>query len=399
MTLKGHKYRIYPNAAAIRILEQHFGSVRYVYNYFLGLRIKAYKEEGKTIDGFSCKRMLVELKKEKSWLKDINSQSLQQFVLDLEKSYRRFFKGLGGYPVFKKKANRQSFAVPQNFKTIDGKLYIPKLKNGINIKLHRELEGCAKTVIISKSPTGKYYASFSCEVEIDKLPKNNKEIGVDLGLNHFAILSNGEKIEHPKTLRRSQKKLSRLQRKLSGKQKGSSNRNKARLKVAALHEKIGNQRKDFLHKLSFRLIRENQAIHLEELIVKNMVKNRCLSKAISDSGWGEFTRQLDYKSEWYGRQFNQIPRFYPSSKTCNVCGFVFKELQLSQRSWNCTDCGSIHDRDINAANVILSVGQDMPELTPVERLAPTSSVLSMKQVSSVKQEALASNKMHGILIP
>ncbi|MDP3286209.1 MAG: RNA-guided endonuclease TnpB family protein [Desulfobacterales bacterium] len=399
MILKGFKYRIYPNAEERKVLDQHFGCVRYVYNYFLDLRSRTYAEESINLDGFSCKCKLVELKKEKSWLKDINSQSLQQSVLDLEKSYRRFFKGLGGYPVFKKKANRQSFTVPQNFKIIDGKLYIPKLKNGINIKLHRPLSGNAKTVTISKSPTGKYYASFSCEVEIEKLPKSNKEIGIDLGLNHFAILSSGEKIEHPKTLRRSQRKLSRLQKKLSAKQKGSSNRNKARLKVAALHEKIGSQRKDFLHKLSFRLIRENQAIHLEELMVKNMVKNRCLSKAISDSGWGEFIRQLAYKSEWYGRQFNQIPRFYPSSKTCNVCGFVFKDLQLSQRSWNCSQCGSIHDRDINAANVILSVGQDMPELTPVERLASVSSVLSMKQVSSAKQEALASDKMHGILIP
>ncbi len=395
MALKAYKYRIYPDKEQKVFLERHFGSCRFVYNHFLAMVSNSYKTEKKSISGFQCKRMLVSLKKDYPWLKDINSQSLQQSVINLDMAYKRFFKRLGEYPQFKKKIGRQSFSVPQNFRIEGNKLFIPKLKTDIKIKLHSSLDGDIKTLTISKEPSGKYYISVSCEVVVQPLPSVQQKIGVDLGITHFAALSTGEKIEHPKSLRKSEKRLISLQRQLFRKQKGSNNRNKARLKVATLHEKIKSQRKDFLHKLSRRLISENQVICLETLNVKGMVRNRHLAKAISDSGWGEFTRQIQYKADWYGRTLKQIPMFYPSSKKCNICHFVMAELKLSQRMWTCPNCGAIHDRDDNASNVIKTVGQDMPEVTPAERR--TTTILSMKAIQQVR--SMKQDPMHGVLIP
>ena len=386
IVFKTFKYRLYPNKEQKVFLEKHFGGCRFVYNYFLALRSEKYKTEKKNVSGFECERMLPSLKKEFSWLKEINSQSLQQAVLNLERAFQGFFKKLGGYPCFKKKKGRQSFLVPQHFRIENNKLFIPKLKSGIKIKPHRFPEGTPKTLTISKEPSGKYYASITCEVEIEPLPKRDSEVGIDLGLEHFATLSTGEKVDYPRFLLKSERKLRSLHRWLSRKKKGSHNREKARLRVARLYEKTRNQRVDFLHKLSKRLISENQAIYLEDLNVKGMVRNRHLSKAISDSGWGEFVRQLGYKSLWYGRTFRQIPRFYPSSKECSICHFVIPRLELSQRSWVCPNCGTVHDRDLNASVVIKQVGQGLPELTPVEKRASTS-VFSMRQVASLKQEA------------
>ena len=258
------------------------------------------------------------------------------------------------------------------------------------MKQHRPLGGSPKNLTIIKESSGKYYASVVCECEPKALPASANTVGVDLGLKDLAVLSTGDKIEHPKWLRKSEKRLARKQRRLSRKQKGSSNRQKARLQVACLHERIKNQRKDFLHKLSHRLIIENQVVSIEGLRVRNMVKNRHLARSISDSGWSEFARQLQYKGQWHGRTVKVIGTFVPSSKTCSVCGYVNKELKLSQRVWQCPSCRVVHDRDWNAAVNIDVVGQDMPEVTPVERRAAAQSVLSMKQVRSLKQEALAS---------
>lgn len=399
MIHKAYKYRLYPTKKQEEFLDRHFGCCRFVYNHFLALRKDAWQKDKQSISGFECKRQLKGLKTEFPWLKEVNSQSLQDAVLNLEKAYRRFFKKQSGYPKFKKKRNRQCFTVPQHFKIENSYLYIPKLGNGFKIKLHRPMTGIPKSLAISKTPTGKYFVSITCDTVIEKLSLVAQETGIDLGLTHFATLSTGEKIEHPKILRQSEKQLKRLQKELSRKQKGSKNRDKAKLRVAIKHEKIANQRNDFLHKLSFRMINENQVTYLEDLNVKGMVKNRHLSKAISDSGWGEFIRQAQYKADWYGRTVKQIPRFYPSSKECNVCHFVIPELKLSQRSWTCPNCGTVHNRDDNASNVILNVGQDMPELTPVERMTSVTSILSMKQVNSKKQETLASNKMHGVSTP
>lgn len=390
MTLKAFKYRLYPTEKQKEFLEKHFGSCRFVYNHFLALRRDAWQRNKQSISGFECKRQLKNLKTEFPWLKDVNSQSLQDVVLNLEKAYRRFFKGFAGYPRFKTKNGFQSFAVPQNFGIEDDKLYIPKAKDGIKVKLHRAINGIPVIATISKTPSGKYFVSVISKTVTEKLPITNRKIGVDLGLTHFATLSGGEKIEHPKTLLQSERLLKKLQRQLSRKEKSSKNRNKARLKVAKLNEKITNQRNDFLHKLSYRLINENQVICLEDLNVKGMVRNRYLAKAISDSGWGELCRQMQYKADWYGRTVKQIPRFYPSSKECSICRFVMTDLKLSRRTWTCPNCGTVHDRDDNASSIILRVGQGMPEVTPVERMASVSSILSMKQVNSKKQETLAS---------
>jgi len=399
MTLRAYKYRLYPTEEQKVFLDKHFGCCRFIYNHFLALRKETWEKDKQTISGFECKRQLRTLKKEFPWLKEVNSQSLQDAVLNLEKSYRRFFKGLASYPNFREKRNRQCFAAPQHFRIEDSYIYIPKFDTGIKIKLHREMTGIQKSLAISKTPTGKYFVSITCETVVEKLPFVEQQIGVDLGLSRFASLSTGEKVEHPKLLRQSEKQLKRLQRKLSRKQKGSMNRDKTRLLVALKHEKIANQRRDFLHKLSSRLINENQVVCIEDLSVKGMVRNRHLSKAISDSGWGEFVRQVKYKADWYGRTVKEIPKFYPSSKTCSICGFVYGGLTLSERFWTCPSCSAVHDRDDNASNVILNVGQGMPELTPVERMTSISSIFSMRQVSLKKQETLASKKMHGVLTP
>jgi len=377
--IKAFKYRLYPSEEQQKFLDKHSGSCRFVYNHFLSLRKDAWQKNKQSISGFECKRRLKALKIEFPWLKEINSQSLQEAVLNLEKAYRRFFKKQSGYPRFKKKKNIQSFTVPQYFKIENNEIYIPKLQSGIKIKMHRPIDGPPKLLTISKTPSGKYFVSVICETIVDKLPIVKQEIGVDLGLTDFVTLSTKEQIEHPKLLQASEKRLKRLQRELSRKRKGSKNRDKARTLVAKQHEKIANQRKDFLHKLSFRLINENQVICLEDLNIKGMVRNRHLAKAISDSGWSEFTRQIQYKADWYGRTVKQIPKFYPSSKECSICHFVYADIKLSQRVWTCPNCGTVHDRDDNASINIKYVGQVMPEVTPAERLTSvTSIIMSMK---------------------
>jgi len=398
MTLKAFKYRIYPTEEQSVFLEKHFGACRFVYNYFLDLRSKEYKENRRSVSGLECKRMLVPLKKTNEWLKEINSQSLQEAVLNLEKAYQRFFKGLGKYPVFKKKRNHQSFTVPQHF-SIDGNLfYIAKLKTGIQIKLHRPIDGIPSSLTISRTPSGKYYVSFSCETLMPEVKnKPAATMGIDLGLTSFIATSNKEKVDHPACLRKSEKKLARLQRSLSKKKNGSNNKNKQRLKVAVLHEKVSNQRHDFLHKLSRKIVDENQAVYLESLNVKGMMKNRHLSKSIADSGWSEFARQLKYKGEWYGTRVVQIGRFVPSTKTCCICNAVNHDLSLKDRVWTCPSCKTIHDRDINAAIVIKKVGQDMPDIKPVEKRASVLSFKRKGKPASVKQEAHV--KMHGVSTP
>jgi len=343
--------------------------------------------------------MLPKLKADNPWLKEINSQSLQCSLQNLEKAYKMFFKKLAEYPRFHKKQGRQSFTVPQHFLVLNNWLKIPKLKSGIRVRMHRPPLGKAKTLTIIKETSGKYYVSIVCECEPVMLPPTTNTVGVDLGLNDIAVLSSGEKINHPRWFYKIERRLARKQRQLSRRKKGSKNRQRARLQVALLHEKIKNQRQDFLHKLSHRLIIENQEVSIEGLRVRNMTKNRHLAKAISDSGWAELARQLQYKANWYGRTVKVIDTFAPSSKKCSVCGFINRELKLSQRIWECPNCKTVHDRDINAAVNIEQIGRDTPELTPVERRASTVSTFSIKQALSKKQETLASNKDARELIP
>lgn len=403
---KAYKFRIYPTKKQEVFFAKHFGCTRFIYNHLLAERSRSWKEDKKSISGFESKKMISPLKKteEYSWLKEVNSQSLQEAALDLEKSFKRFFKKIGGagYPRFKKKGIRESFCVPQHFSvdTVNNFILIPKCKEPIKTKFHRSLKNVTKlnSLTISLSPSGKYYVSINVYEEIEpkrklvkKVTKRTKATGIDLGIKDFLVESNGKKVENPKYLQISERKLKRAQRKLSKKVKGSKNRNKARLKVARLHEKIKNQRSDFLHKETARLVHENQVIYLEDLNVKGMMKNRRLSKAISDVSWGEFARQLKYKAQWNGSVIVQIGRFEPSSKLCSTdgCDFKNQNLKLSDREWTCPKCGITHDRDINAAKNIKKIGRDTAKLKPVEKSANVFSIKKI-QADSKKQESLAS---------
>lgn len=362
---KAFSFRLYPTIEQEKILASFFGQSRFVYNYFLRKRIDYYAcnkgKEKQSLNYHDTAKMLTELKQQPDtiWLKESNSQSLQQSLRHLDTSYTHFFRDGFKFPNFKKKSRKQSFSVPQHFSinTETKLLNIPKLPP-IKIVLHREIEGNTKSVNISKTPSGKYFASILCEVEKDVNPKKEgKEIGIDLGLKSFLVTSDGETVESPKYLRKSEEKLKYLQRLISQKVNGSNRRTKARIKVARIHEKISNQRKDFLHKLSHRLVSENQAIFAEDLSVKGIMANHCLAKSVADSGWSEFIRQLKYKSEWNGVYFGQIDRFFPSSKRCNHCGWINQSLTLKDREWTCHGCCQVIDRDFNAAQNILQFGK------------------------------------------
>ena len=403
---KAYKFRIYPTKKQEVFFAKHFGCTRFIYNYLLAERSRSWKEDKKSISGFESKKMISPLKKSKEheWLKEVNSQSLQEAALDLEKSFKRFFKKIGGagYPKFKRKGLRESFCVPQHFSVdpVNNFILIPKCKDPIKTKFHRSLKNVTKlnSLTISMSPSGKYYVSINVYEEtsvkrkpIKKVTKRIKTTGIDLGIKDFLVESNGNKVDNPKHLQSSEKKLKREQKRLSKKVKGSKNRNKQRLKVARLHEKIKNQRSDFLHKETSRLIHENQVIYLEDLNVKGMMKNRRLSKSIASVSWGEFVRQLKYKAQWNGSIIVQIGRFEPSSKLCSTggCDYKNQNLKLSDRFWTCPECGVEHDRDINAAKNIEKIGRDTAELKPVEKSANVFSIKKI-QADSVKQESLAS---------
>lgn len=347
--IKSFQYRIYPNASQEELINRHIGSSRFVYNLALETKTMAYAGNQVNLSCFDLINQLPDLKKECTWLKEINSQSLQAPIRNLDNAFTRFYKGQGNFPKYKsKRKGNQSFHIPQNVIVDSGKLIIPKFKEGIDIVLHRETKGVIKSATISRTPTGKYFVSILCDTGEDCKPKVNikKEttIGIDLGIKDFLITSDGEVSDNPKYLRKAESRLKYVQRKYS-KHKGKRTKNK----LAKLHEKAANQRRDFLHKESFKLVSENQTICIEDLNVKGMLKNHCLAKSISDVGWSIFTTMLEYKCEWYGVNLLKIGRFEASSKTCSNCGTVNKELTLKDRDWTCKGCGTHHDRDINAA--------------------------------------------------
>ncbi|MGD0237046.1 MAG: RNA-guided endonuclease TnpB family protein [Syntrophorhabdales bacterium] len=358
---RAYKYRLYPKPDQFPFLSRHFGSCRFVYNHFLDLREKSCAA-GTPLSGFACKRMLPSLKEEHPWLKEINSQSLQQSVLTLELAYRGFFKGLGKHPVFKSKHGRQSFRVPQHLSIRGNCLYIPKMKTALKMKLHRPVAGEIKSCTISRTPSGKFFVSFAVEQEIDtssrnaSLPAASNVEGYDLGLVNFTTSSSGEKVETPKFLRKSLGKIEKLQRSVSRKKKGSKNRDKARIRLARCHEHIANQRSDFLHKQSRKAVDENQVLCLEDLNVKGMMLYGRLGLSVGDAALGEFVRQVSYKALWSGKRIARIGRFYPSTKTCSECWLVNDHLMLNDREWTCRHCGTVHDRDHNAAKVIKTAG-------------------------------------------
>jgi putative transposase len=348
---QAYKYRIHPNIEQETALAKSFGCCRWYWNYALNLCQETYKQTGKGLSRKTIQGLLPELKKEYPWLTNSYSQCLQVVALNLSVAYKNFFEKRARLPRFKSKHGRQSISYPQNVKFEGDYLKLPGKVGLVYCFRHREFQGVIKTVTISKNPDGKYYASVLVDdgKEAPVASTNGKAIGIDLGLTHFAITSDGDKYNNPKHFAKHQRNFKRKQQKLSRKQKGSNSRQKARLKVAKVHAKISRCREDFLHKLSRKIVNENQVIAVEDLGVKNMVKNHKLSKAISDCGWGMFGTMLKYKAEKEGKTYIEINRFFPSSKTCNVCLNKVGNLLLDVRSWTCEHCQTTHDRDINAS--------------------------------------------------
>lgn len=346
--LKAFKYKINPTKEQSILLNKHIGASRFVFNLALECKQMAWAGNKVNLSCFALHSQLKNLKTECEWLKEINSQSLQQSITNLDKAYTAFFKGQNSFPNFKKKSNGGSFNIPQNVSLEDGKLVIPKFKKGIDIVLHRPIKGEIRQATISRTSTGKYFVSILCETGEPIKPKatikENTTVGIDLGIKTYLVSSDGKEFDSPKFLRKAQSKLKYVQRKYS-KHKGKRTKHK----LAILHEKVANQRKDFLQKTSTKLIRENQTICLEDLNVKGMLKNHNLAQAISDAGWAMFVAMLEYKAEWCGKNILKIGRFEPSSKTCSCCGAINKKLTLKDRLWTCSECNVLHDRDINAA--------------------------------------------------
>jgi len=393
MMLKAYRYRMYPDEEQREMFLKHFGACRFIYNLSLERKIKTYETQNTppgrrvepvgdadisringsgrnprsserggcqetdktTLSCYDLNAMLPDLKKEFEWLKEINSQSLQQTNRNLDSAFKRFFREKKGFPKFKSRKNPvQSFGVPQHY-TVDfdnNQIKLPKI-GWIKTKLSRSFEGILKTATISMTATGKFFISILVEDEKETPKKElfgyDSTMGLDVGIKDFVTMSDGTKVGNPKFLKSSLQRLKVLQRRVSRKKKGSKNRDRARQAVALQHEMITNQRKDFLHKLTTKLVSENQAIAIETLNVTGMMKNHCLAQAIGDVSWSEFFRQLEYKCEWYGKTLLRIGRFEPSSKICSVCGSINHDLKLSDREWTCINCGSLHDRDVNAS--------------------------------------------------
>ena len=361
--LKGYKYRLYPNKEQEVQLQKTFGCCRFVYNQTLAYRKEKYDKEKESMNKTSCNNYCNQvLKKEYEWLKEVDKFALTNAIYNMDSAYQKFFKEHAGYPKFKSKKNHKK-SYTTNFTNgnieVDfenNKIKLPKLK-WVKAKLHREFVGQIKSATISQVPSGKYYVSILVETEHIPMESTGCIVGIDLGIKDLLITSDGKKYDNQKLIKKYEDKLAKEQRKLAHKQKGSSNWNKQRIKVAKIHEKISNTRKDYLHKISHELVNENQVIVSEDLAVKNMVKNHNLAKSISDCGWYELTRQLDYKSDWNNRNYIKIGRFTKSSQPCSVCGYINTETKdLSVREWTCPQCGTVHDRDVNAAINSLNEG-------------------------------------------
>lgn len=362
---KSFKVRIYPNKEQRVLLEKTFGANRFVYNYFLNLKSKLYEFYKISLSYNNSSKVLTELKKTKIWLKDVDSVSLQQTLRDLDSAYQNFFNGKSKYPNFKRKQDKNSCRTNQRIKIDNRYITIPKLgmlRFRDSYKLEDKHILKIYNATISKTSSGKYYASISAEVYIPCFEKTNQSCGIDLGLKDYLIFDNGEKIHNPRILQHLEKRYRKLAKTVSRKVRGSANYQKAKLKLARFHGKVANIRKDFLHKLSNRLVREYDIICIENLNIKGLMKSN-LAKSFQDVSLYEFVRQLEYKAKWYGKTISKIDRFYPSSQLCSNCGYQNKDVKnLSIREWTCTECGVHHDRDINSAINILKEGLRLLEI-------------------------------------
>jgi len=356
---KAYKYRFYPTRQQKEQLAQSFGCARFVYNYFLRLRTDAYYNDKKKFNYHKMSSLLTQLKNDKEhlWLKEVSSVSLQQSLRDLDKAFTNFFSKRAKYPRFKKKNSRQSVRYTKGGFSIKNSIVtIAKSKEPLKIRWSRRFSGKPSSITISKDSSGRYFVSFLVKEQVDHLPKIDKSVGIDVGVKDVCVTSNGFKSGAPKYLRRYEKQLALKQKELSRKKKGSRNRDKARLRVAKIHSKISDSRNDFNNKLTTMLIRKNQAIAVESLNIKGMIKNHKLAKSIADSSWYDFFRKLEYKSKWYGRNIIEIDKWFPSSKRCNHCGYIKEHLALHERQWICPSCQTSLDRDVNAAKNILTAG-------------------------------------------
>jgi putative transposase len=387
-----YKFRLMPSEEQKRRLAQHFGCSRYLYNFFLARRKEQYLTMGRQNNFVKDCKELTKIKKELVWLTEANAQSLQQTIKNLDAAYGNFFEKRAKFPKFKKKHGKQSFRVPQNISLKEDKLHIPKFREGIKCVAHRPVKEDISHCTVSKNKAGQYFCTLLVEKEMKPKKKVKKEVGIDLGIKTLVVDSDGNEYANIKPYRTLSRKIKRLQRKLSNRRrkttdKKSNRMNKLRIRLARAHQRAKDIRNNHLHQISHRLTNENQVVYLESLAVRNMMGNHRLAGSISDCGWGELVRQLKYKAEWRGRTIIQLDRFFPSSKTCSSCHWIKEDLKLKDRRWKCEGCGKLHDRDKNAAKMILTQGKNTGGTPGIKARGPGNKTSRSSSGPGSKREA------------